>query len=173
MSTYRQIPSSPPSGSSQDDLVDKTYSDDHTHGLTHKQRWQPSSIISRLSFAVCIICTIFNLSLAFFYKSTTSTVVQSASYASLRREDIANLRRPSQFIGFDQIQRQTPPLPRQFNNYPILLAQVDAADPDKVFEQDLRRYMAHVGTIEPEDKRVLVTQSVSHLNFIIYATNSS
>ncbi|KAE9386089.1 hypothetical protein BT96DRAFT_839793 [Gymnopus androsaceus JB14] len=71
------------------------------------------------------------------------------------------LRRPSHFIGFDQIRHATPPNPVQFLNFPILIAQVDRAEPPKVFPDDSRRYTSSIGTISPDDRQVRATKDIS------------
>ncbi|KAJ6555856.1 hypothetical protein B0H19DRAFT_947805 [Mycena capillaripes] len=68
--------------------------------------------------------------------------------------DVAALRRPSQFIGFDKIQRPSPPIFRQFKNFPILLAQVDSVNRNKIFGQYPKRHAASVGTVYPETRHV-------------------
>ncbi|KAJ7591579.1 hypothetical protein C8J56DRAFT_781593 [Mycena floridula] len=74
---------------------------------------------------------------------------------------MATLQRPSQFIGFDKISRPSPPVPRQFENFPLLLTQVDSANPDKFFGQYLKKYTASIGTVYPEIRRVQITDTIS------------
>lgn len=88
---------------------------------------------------------------------------QSSDYRTspaLDKKYINTLRRPSQYIGFDTISRPSPPSPRNFTNYPILSAQIDGAQPHKVFESDLRRFMALSGTVYPDDKKMVIAGQV-------------
>ncbi|KZV68535.1 hypothetical protein PENSPDRAFT_582324 [Peniophora sp. CONT] len=64
-------------------------------------------------------------------------------------------------MGFEDVPRQQPPIPKQLSNYPSLLTQVDSSHPAKVFQDDPRRLTTAVGTISPEDRRVLVTETIS------------
>ncbi|KAJ6631198.1 hypothetical protein B0H10DRAFT_1773319 [Mycena sp. CBHHK59/15] len=97
---------------------------------------------------------------------------------------MAQLRRPSQFIRFDEIKRPFPPVPKQFRNYPILLSQIDEGDKKKVFEDDPKRYMSAIGTISPEDRRISTVvqfrgmpvdygMEVCELHIVLPASNSS
>ncbi|KAJ7459648.1 hypothetical protein B0H11DRAFT_1872745 [Mycena galericulata] len=69
-------------------------------------------------------------------------------------KNIHLLYRPSPYIRFDEIHRPSPPVPRQFNNYPITLAQIDAEDEGRVFPNDHGALMSPIGTIVPEDRRI-------------------
>ncbi|KAE9387061.1 hypothetical protein BT96DRAFT_1081592, partial [Gymnopus androsaceus JB14] len=60
-----------------------------------------------------------------------------STLASFPRDKMHTLRRPSHFIGFDQIHHATPPDPAQFLNFPILIAQVDHTEPRKVFPDNI------------------------------------
>ncbi|KAJ7097072.1 hypothetical protein B0H15DRAFT_773529 [Mycena belliarum] len=70
------------------------------------------------------------------------------------RNDIATLRRPSQYIGFDKIHRPFPPLTRQFKNHPLVLTQVDSRNGDVVFGEYLKKHAASVGTVYPETRHI-------------------
>jgi hypothetical protein len=111
-----------------------------------------------VSLFLCLLLTLVNIILTISSKHTSSTVA-----APVTHKNIHLLRRPSQYIRFDEVRRPSPPIPRQFNNYPIAVAQVDSADKRRVFEEDLRAYMSPIGTVVPGDRRVLVTQTVSLL----------
>ncbi|KAF5381202.1 hypothetical protein D9757_007864 [Collybiopsis confluens] len=84
-----------------------------------------------------------------------------ASLSSFPQTEIPKLRRPSHFIGFDQITRVSPPSPAQFVNFPILVSQIDRSEPRKVFPVDSRRYQSIIGTINPDDRQVRATKDVS------------
>jgi hypothetical protein len=110
-----------------------------------------------VALVVCVLCTAINVALAI---SSTMFTPALLPLSSITRKDINRLRRPSQFIRFDQIIRPSPPIPKQFHNYPILLNQIDAGDRNKVFPDDPKRHLSSIGTISPEDRRVLVTEKV-------------
>lgn len=86
------------------------------------------------------------------------------SISSLTRQDLFKLRRPSQYIRLDEIPRPSPPVERQFNNYPIAVGQVDSALPNRVIDNAVNIHMVHSGTIIPEDIRVHVSPTVSSPN---------
>lgn len=148
---YRQLPTSPASP----DILS-------VEGEKNDAQLKSSSRLlgPRLCFALCAICTVVNLALSFLARDGPSLPVAPP----VTRKNIHLLRRPSQFIRFDEIERPSPPAPKQFENYPILLAQIDSSDTSKVFPDDPRKYMSHVGTISPEDRRVLVSETVSLLS---------
>ncbi|TFY68651.1 hypothetical protein EVJ58_g886 [Rhodofomes roseus] len=107
---------------------------------------------------ICLLCTVVNLGL--FHASLTQSPPPAPTTA-LTRQDIFKLRRPSQYIRLHEIPRPSPPVDRQFNNYPIVVAQIDSASPNKVIDDAANRHMVHSGTIVPEDVRVHVSQTVS------------
>ncbi|KZT08021.1 uncharacterized protein LAESUDRAFT_650360 [Laetiporus sulphureus 93-53] len=72
-----------------------------------------------------------------------------------------HLRRPSQFIGLDRVARPSPPTPLQFYNFPIVVAPVDSAHGNRVFDDDPRRYLGHSGGVSSEWRRILVTDTIS------------
>ncbi|KAK0194295.1 hypothetical protein F5146DRAFT_428610 [Armillaria mellea] len=111
----------------------------------------------RVCVIIAVLCTIVNIVL------TTSLPVINLQHPprALSRQDISLLRRPSQFIGFDKIERPSPPKPRRFYNYPILVATVDSAAADKAFGHDLKRVMSPAGTISFDESHVIVNQTVS------------
>lgn len=122
---------------------------------THTKHSPRSSL--HLSALVCLICTLANVVVGIGIGQYSS---HSLTTPEVTHADMRNLRRPSQFIGFDSIARPSPPFPRSFDTFPILLAQVDRDDPERVFEDDMRRHMTRAGTVNPEDRRVLVDLSV-------------
>lgn len=89
-------------------------------------------------------------------------------------KDLSSLRRPSHFIGFESIDRQAIAFlsspgtvhaerKHQFDNYPIVVAQVDSS---KGREDDsmgvfTRRRMVRVGVVEGTEKWVWVNKTVS------------
>jgi len=114
-------------------------------------------MIIGLAAMVCLICTVINVVVVFHIP----TVVDSTAEIPLTYTGINQLRRPSQFIGLDRVKRPSPPIPLQFDNYPIVVTQIDEARAEKVFEGDLKRYTGRAGTVYPEDRRILITPSVS------------
>ena len=119
-----------------------------------------------IAVALCVLCTIANgaLSLLPSLQSRTQASPHSlrlSDIADIRTSDIGNLRRPSQFINFDKINRPSPPAQYDFANYPILTAPVDSANVHKVFPVDSKKYMPKVGTISPRQYHVLVKDTVS------------
>ncbi|KAK0469248.1 uncharacterized protein EV420DRAFT_1633669 [Desarmillaria tabescens] len=111
----------------------------------------------RVCVTVAVLCTIVNVILT----ASSSTITSQHSARGFSRQDISLLRRPSQFIGFDKIERPSPPKPRQFHNYPILVATVDSAAADKAFGYDLKRVMSPAGTISFDEWHVIINQTVS------------
>ncbi|KAJ7622538.1 hypothetical protein FB45DRAFT_753490 [Roridomyces roridus] len=110
-----------------------------------------------LALVVCLLCTGVNIVLSTQHLITPPRITPF----SLTRADIPRLRRPSQFIRFDEIKRPLPVQPKQLTNYPIVVAQIDEANKGRVFEVDTKRYLSPIGTISPEDRRVLLTNEIS------------
>lgn len=110
------------------------------------------------TLVVIIVCTLLNITLSVFPAVFTP---RKEADTVITRQNIHHLRRPNQYIGFDEISRPTPPISRQLTTYPILLSLVDAASPDTVFDDDFAMKMVHSGTITPDDRRVRVTPTVS------------
>ncbi|KAI9461087.1 hypothetical protein HD554DRAFT_2028382 [Boletus coccyginus] len=100
------------------------------------------------------MCTLLNVALSVFPAVLSPRKEVPQADTLITRQNIHLLRRPNQYIGFDEIQRPTPPVSRQLTTYPILLSLVDAASPDTVFEDDFAKGMFHSGTITPDDRRV-------------------
>ncbi|KAK0205265.1 hypothetical protein DFS33DRAFT_1274197 [Desarmillaria ectypa] len=111
----------------------------------------------RVCVAIAVLCTIVNIILT----ASSPMITSQHSVRTLSRQDVSLLRRPSQFIGFDKIERPSPPKPRQFHNYPILVATIDSAAADKVFGYDLKHFMSPAGTISLDEEHVIINQTVS------------
>jgi len=107
---------------------------------------------------ICLLCAVVNLGLFHLSLSQDPPVVPTTA---LTKQDIFKLRRPSQYIRLHEISRPSPPVARQFDNYPIVVGQIDSAAPNKVIDGAAHRHMVHSGTITPEDSRVHVSQTVS------------
>lgn len=158
MSVYRKIPTSPSSSTSE-----LRGTNDTEEEMQSPKKGKTSMAFSKAGSVVCIICTFANLLLLAFLRQnpiSTCDAPPAQLDADLRREDVGTLRRPSQFIRFDEIVRPSPPIPRQFNNYPILIAQIDQYNPEYILGESIRSYLAGTGTVSPESRRVLVTRSV-------------
>lgn len=112
------------------------------------------SIRATIGF-ICVLCTLVNTVLFICEPKKPMPL------SFLTANDVESLRRPSQYIGFENISRPFPPIPRHFENFPILLTQVDSQHPSKVFPEDLEAYLSPVGTISPEYKQVLLTDTVA------------
>jgi len=126
--------------------------------IDEKQR-KPQTIPWTL--VVVVLCTLLNVILSVFPTALTPRKEVPRGDIHITRQNIHLLRRPNQYIGFDEIPRPTPPVSRQLATYPILLSLVDAASPDTVFRDDFATGMFHSGTITPDDRRVRVTPTVS------------
>ncbi|KAG6873899.1 hypothetical protein C0995_009678 [Termitomyces sp. Mi166 len=111
---------------------------------------------SRSVLWLCIACTVVNILITVLNAWQRTTV-----YAPFDSKDIYTLRRPSQYIGFDSITRPSPPVQRNFTNFPFAVAQIDVQEPLKVFEIDTKRFMSLSGTVYPDDKKVVVTDKIS------------
>ncbi|KAK0192791.1 hypothetical protein F5146DRAFT_1136608 [Armillaria mellea] len=107
----------------------------------------------------CIACTILNIFLQFGSFNTSSHLSLGSPPNSKR--DLGPLRRPSHFIGFETIVHPSPPVHKQSFNYPRVIVQIDSKNPDLRFPDDYRRYMSHIGTFNPEERQVRVTNSIS------------
>lgn len=111
----------------------------------------------RVCVAIAVLCTIVNVVLT----ASSPMVASQHSPRAFSRKDIALLRRPSQFIGFDKIERPSPPKPRQFHNYPILVATIDSKAADNAFGYDLKRFMSPAGAISFDEGHVIINQTIS------------
>lgn len=91
-------------------------------------------------------------------------------------KDLSSLKRPSHFIGFESIDRQAiaslassisgavqAEKKHQFDNYPIVVAQVDSLKGREEESMGVftRRRMVRVGVVEGTEKWVFVNKTVS------------
>ncbi|PBK70020.1 hypothetical protein ARMSODRAFT_885206 [Armillaria solidipes] len=72
----------------------------------------------------------------------------------IANDNIHLLRRPTPFIGFDNITRPFPPVPRELINFPQVVQQINEERPDFVYDDDPLRYMSRRGLVSPEERRV-------------------
>ncbi|KZT68641.1 hypothetical protein DAEQUDRAFT_692312 [Daedalea quercina L-15889] len=129
-------------------------SDDGDHAARVAIR--PSPIYYLLAI-VCVFCAIINTVLFVRLPAALGLPGEKAA-ASI---NIADLRRPSQYIQLDFVERPSPPHHREFDNHPILVSIIDSQHPQKVGEVDARRYMSHNGMISPAERHVIVTDTMS------------
>ncbi|KIJ64928.1 hypothetical protein HYDPIDRAFT_111615 [Hydnomerulius pinastri MD-312] len=123
-------------------------------GLTERH-----SQLQLASWAMVLVvaCTFLNIALSFL----PVVLEQRVPDQLITRQNIHLLPRPNQYIGFDKIPRPSPPTPREFTNYPILLSLVDAAAPEVVFEDEIAMRMVRSGMITPDDRKVRATSTMS------------
>ncbi|KAG6816783.1 hypothetical protein H0H87_003046 [Tephrocybe sp. NHM501043] len=133
--------------------------DEDDQGLSTSEHLEHGLTISYQSAVlwICIACTAMNV----FTLYLNSWVNHRDGNFALNRKTIHTLRRPSQYIGFDTITRPSPPIARNFTNFPFGVAQINADEPFKIFDAHSTRFMSLSGTVYPEDKKVVVVNKVS------------
>ncbi|KAH9484722.1 hypothetical protein JR316_0001622 [Psilocybe cubensis] len=104
---------------------------------------------------VCLLCTIFNCLVSI----DISPPKFNRFIPAIHKGQYNSLKRPSPFIGLEKIQTSTSP--RTLINYPQVIAQIDASNPRRIFDDDPKRYMSFTGYVSPEDRRVMVSPSIS------------
>ncbi|PPQ68712.1 hypothetical protein CVT26_003618 [Gymnopilus dilepis] len=124
-----------------------------------------NSRLSWIALIVCLLCTFVNAFLTLRSTSVSPYTFPSAtSFLTTRgmsRKDIDSLRRPSQFIGLDQIPlNSTTTVPRSFVNFPLLMAQANAERPYEVNKPQSGEW-SPIGTVYPELGEMVVTSSIS------------
>ncbi|KAJ6455297.1 hypothetical protein C8R47DRAFT_996858 [Mycena vitilis] len=124
--------------------------DDNQHKETHRLNRLPC--LSHISLILCIVLTLANILITVASQRRFPNP-NSPTSIPVTSKNIHLLRRPSQYIRFDEIRRPSPPVPKQFRNYPITLTQIDAAEPDRVLYAD-KTYMSPIGTVVPADRRI-------------------
>ncbi|KAG1812211.1 uncharacterized protein BJ212DRAFT_1520413 [Suillus subaureus] len=136
------------------EVIDSENDDDHKAKL-HKT----SRAVLHWPLVVVILCTFINLLLV-----STPAFLQGSSVSPdelITRKNVHLLRRPSQYIRFDEIERTSPPILREFTNFPMSVSLVDHSAPSHVFNDYLAMRTTRTGTISPDDRKVHVTQTVS------------
>jgi len=126
-----------------------------------------SDTISWVAIFLCVFCTIINIVLSIRSTSNSQayTFPSATSFLSskgMTREDIDNLRRPSQFIGFDKIHRNATTMTetKSFVNFPMLMADIDASRPHKA-AKPRKGQRTPIGTVYPELSDMVATSSIS------------
>lgn len=176
----------------------------HAHlsssNLSHSTSSIRSSPSIRFWALVCVACATLNIVLAILFptvhlhspfsvssswpwsSSSSQDVAANGQYGlqpmqPFNMKDLSSLRRPSHFIGFEQIDRQAilaslpPTTPQetkrhQFDNYPVVVAQVDGAKgrEDESLSVFTKRRMVRVGVVEGTEKWVFVNKTVRILS---------
>jgi len=144
----RQSPESPSLTSKEHDRQD----------LDDSPEVQRSDRLPYVSLFFCLLLTSANIGFTVISQRASRS---ASSPVEVTYKNVHLLRRPSQYMRFDEITRPSPVVPRQFNNYPIGVAQVDAAHKRTVFDPEEGSIMTNLGTIVPERRRVLVTPTIS------------
>ncbi|KAK7001630.1 hypothetical protein R3P38DRAFT_2730461 [Favolaschia claudopus] len=124
-----------------------------------------SPYLSTGALLLCLLCTVVNVVLFQLAPPATGrySFPSSTTFLTSRgvsRKDLDNLRRPSQFVGFENLRRVGPPAAKSFVNFPLLLAQVDSSMP-KQKSAPYTGVRTDIGTIYPELGRVVASKSVS------------
>ncbi|KAH7869186.1 uncharacterized protein C8R40DRAFT_1000153, partial [Lentinula edodes] len=70
-------------------------------------------------------------------------------------------RRPTPFIGFDDIIRPYPPIHRELINFPQIIQRVDREDVNLVYDDDPFAFMTRKGRVSPETQVVEISSKVS------------
>ncbi|KAF9030274.1 hypothetical protein BJ165DRAFT_1520037 [Panaeolus papilionaceus] len=115
-------------------------------------RW---NILPKTWGLLCLLCTLVNV-LVLSYALRARDPAATWSFLPLDRfsyKDIETLRRPSQFVGLDELYSAYFPSARKTENYPILLAWVDKGNPSKVSNFDLEIYHPLVGSVLPDARQ--------------------
>ncbi|KAF7799948.1 hypothetical protein EIP86_011191 [Pleurotus ostreatoroseus] len=128
-----------------------------TDKATGSSRWT----LGPWTIAACILCTIVNVFTMIW--SPPSFTLPPRPLTSLTPNEGRLLRRPSQFMGLDKVSRPSPPQPTSLLNYPIVILPVDSEHSRKVFDHSPKRHSSQVGMITPEDRRVVVTDTLSSI----------
>lgn len=131
---------------------------------------QPSTLprysVSATSIAVvllCAACTAINWYLCIAYP-LISGKLSATDLRSVSREQYSTLRRPSPFIGFEGISRSSPPISRTLINYPATIALVNSSRPEQIFSDDPKQHMTATGSVSPEERLVMLTNTVCYFS---------
>lgn len=117
-----------------------------------------------MAVLLCTACAAIN-----WYISITRPMVSGNAPATdlraVSRDQYNTLRRPSPFIGFEDISRSSPPIPRTLINYPATIALVNSSQPEQIFNDDPKQHMTATGTVSPEERLVLLSKTVSFFSY--------
>ncbi|KAH7919343.1 hypothetical protein BV22DRAFT_1023157 [Leucogyrophana mollusca] len=122
----------------------------------------------RSAVIVCALVTVVNFAILVYSVQRSNVGPLATAPDSLAfllgpprqsRQEISRLRRPTQFIGLEKLNRSST---KHFINHPFLFAQIDRGHKDDVlYNDDPRRVDTLIGMISANDRRVYVTQTIS------------
>ena len=141
----------------QTEPLDANSTDDIQPSTSLRYSVSATNIIAVL---LCTACAAIN----WYISITYPTVAGNASATDLRavsRDQYNTLRRPSPFIGFEDISRSSPPIPRTLINYPATIGLVNSSHPEQIFSDDPKQHMTATGTVSPEERIVMLSKTVS------------
>ncbi|TFK47280.1 hypothetical protein OE88DRAFT_1665972 [Heliocybe sulcata] len=103
--------------------------------------------------AVCILCTVLNISLFFL---SLSDLLESGPFGAARA--VGQLPRPNKYMGLETINWTDPGIvpPEPMLNFPTIMTQVSQSVPEMVFPEEPRHWFSWIGTVYPYDRRFLV-----------------
>lgn len=120
--------------------------------------WRRYARMYTSAMAVCVVCTLLNvLLLALMARMQPAT----PSATPLTRKDLWMLRRPSQYMYLDEIERPFPPTHRHFDNFPLAVSHVDRSNAKRVMENESRSHMGASGVYTPKERHIVITEHVS------------
>ena len=111
-----------------------------------------------LAMTICVVCALLNALLLMLMKQMQPA---APSATSLARHDLWTLRRPSQYMYLDEIERPVPPTPRHFDNFPLAVSHIDRSDAKRVIEHENKAHMGASGMYVPSERHVVITEHVS------------
>ncbi|SJL04983.1 uncharacterized protein ARMOST_08354 [Armillaria ostoyae] len=121
----------------------------------------PFSTLPFWAIIVSLLCLSFNCLILLASSKFSNECADPM--LSITNDNIHLLRRPTPFIGFDNITRPFPPVPRELINFPQVVQQINEERPGFVYDDDPLRYMSRRGLVSPEERRVQTTDKVSTL----------
>ncbi|EPQ55669.1 hypothetical protein GLOTRDRAFT_115949 [Gloeophyllum trabeum ATCC 11539] len=146
MQNYRRLPSEEEADSSFPERLVPLELEQEKSALSRNLVWL---------VVACALCTVANIAATGINMRLHAVEPKFGTPHTLK-----TIRRPNQFIGLDKVERgQVTYTP--FANYPALLTQVDASNPNYVYSDDPLRWKTSRGSISPDDRRVLLTATVS------------
>ncbi|KAF9480760.1 hypothetical protein BDN70DRAFT_992462 [Pholiota conissans] len=135
---------------------------------TNVNRSGPSPTLTWAATAICILCTLINVSSLgynYFAGGNTYSFPSSTTFITskgISRDKIDTLRRPSQFIGLDKVYRNHTGSGgiKSFVNFPILMTQIDSTKPYEVTKPSMGVW-TKIGTVYPEISKMFLSPSIS------------
>ena len=151
---------------------EETSEADSLEGNVPQVSKEKRSALGPWTVGICILCTLINLGTTIWSPPKLSASPSTPPLASITPNDVRLLRRPNQYIGLEKVTRPSPPEPKSFTNYPIVILPIDSANPRKVFDHDPKRHSSQVGVITPEERRVVVTDTVRSIMMLAFVTKT-